>query len=278
MYYRLLLLVCTCALLSLQPHTAIRCWFACGHCAILNSTENAHHFLTVEIFAYALNNPWEQYLAVPDRNRISFRCVFRAHHRVRGAIALSFCLRWGSYVLRGRIRYSCIYIARMSPTLSGSSALQHVKLGDALEIRNGIIFNFYSGLPHMYIITPNWDWTGILELWIDMYQLLISGLWTHTSRFWLRALETWSNTVVLVVSSSSSSVETAPCWRIKICSLQTAMGGESNENKTQTHFWKLLQMLFSYQESTFILWLRKMKALANILPTVSHNSLLFSPK
>ena len=35
----------------------------------------------------------------------------------------------------------------MSPALSRSSALYHVKLGDALEIRNGIIFDFYWGLP-----------------------------------------------------------------------------------------------------------------------------------
>ena len=37
----------------------------------------------------------------------------------------------------------------MSSAPSGSSALQHVKLGDALEIRDGIIFDFYSGLPHI---------------------------------------------------------------------------------------------------------------------------------
>ena len=53
-------------------------------------------------------------------------------------------------MIRGRIRYSCIYIARMSPTLSGSSALKRVKLGDALEMHDRIIFNFYSGLPHIY--------------------------------------------------------------------------------------------------------------------------------
>ena len=37
----------------------------------------------------------------------------------------------------------------MSPAPSGSLALQHVELGDALEIRDGIIFNFCSGLPHV---------------------------------------------------------------------------------------------------------------------------------
>ena len=39
----------------------------------------------------------------------------------------------------------------MSPALSGSSVLQRVELNDALEIRNGIIFDFYSGLPHIYM-------------------------------------------------------------------------------------------------------------------------------
>ena len=79
--------------------------------------------------------------------------VFRAHQRVQRATALSFRLGRGSYALSGCIRYSCVYIARMSPTLSGSSALQRVKLGDALEIRNGIIFDFYSGLPHFIVKT-----------------------------------------------------------------------------------------------------------------------------
>ena len=70
-------------------------------------------------------------------------------------IALSARLGRGSYTLHGRIRYSCVYIACMSPTLSGSSALQHVKLGDALEIRNRIIFDFYSGLPRHVLLQFN---------------------------------------------------------------------------------------------------------------------------
>ena len=39
-------------------------------------------------------------------------------------------------------------MSRMSSALSGSSALQCVKLGDTLEIHDGIIFDFYLGLPH----------------------------------------------------------------------------------------------------------------------------------
>ena len=37
----------------------------------------------------------------------------------------------------------------MNLALSKGSALKHVRFGDTLEIRDGIIFNFHSGLPHM---------------------------------------------------------------------------------------------------------------------------------
>ena len=96
------------------------------------------------------------YVAVPDRNRILFHRVFRAH-RSPTLARNSAKLTLGAgliCVLCGRIRYSCIYIVHMSPTLSGSSALQHIKPGDALEICDGITFDFYLGLPHIlnYII------------------------------------------------------------------------------------------------------------------------------
>ena len=39
----------------------------------------------------------------------------------------------------------------MSPTLSGNSALWHVEVSDVLEIRDKIIFDFYPGLPHIYL-------------------------------------------------------------------------------------------------------------------------------
>ena len=37
----------------------------------------------------------------------------------------------------------------MSPAQSGSLALSHVELADALEIRDALIFDFYPGLPHV---------------------------------------------------------------------------------------------------------------------------------
>ena len=39
----------------------------------------------------------------------------------------------------------------MSPALNRSSALQHFERSNAIEIRNRIMFDFYPGLPHMYI-------------------------------------------------------------------------------------------------------------------------------
>ena len=37
----------------------------------------------------------------------------------------------------------------MSPALNGSSALQRFERSNAIEIRNGIMFDFYPGLPQM---------------------------------------------------------------------------------------------------------------------------------
>ena len=44
------------------------------------------------------------------------------------------------------------YIVHVSSTLSGSSVLWRVQLRNALEIRNGIIFDFYLGLPHIHVL------------------------------------------------------------------------------------------------------------------------------
>ena len=37
----------------------------------------------------------------------------------------------------------------MSPALNGSTALQRFERSNASEIRNGIMFDFYPGLPYM---------------------------------------------------------------------------------------------------------------------------------
>ena len=37
----------------------------------------------------------------------------------------------------------------MSPTFNGRSALERFERSYAIEIRNGIMFDFYPGLPHI---------------------------------------------------------------------------------------------------------------------------------
>ena len=40
----------------------------------------------------------------------------------------------------------------MTPALNRSSALQHFEHGNGVEICNGIMFDFYPGLPHMKLL------------------------------------------------------------------------------------------------------------------------------
>ena len=42
-----------------------------------------------------------------------------------------------------------IYKARMSPTLNRSSGIRRFKHSNAIEIHDGITFDFYTGLPHI---------------------------------------------------------------------------------------------------------------------------------
>ena len=41
----------------------------------------------------------------------------------------------------------------MSPALNNSSALERFECRNAIEIRNGIMFDFYPGLPHMLYLS-----------------------------------------------------------------------------------------------------------------------------
>ena len=42
-----------------------------------------------------------------------------------------------------------VYTMRMNPALNGGSALEHFERSNLIEIRNGIMFDFYPGLPNM---------------------------------------------------------------------------------------------------------------------------------
>ena len=56
-------------------------------------------------------------------------------------------------MLHRLVSYLRIYEARMSPALNGSSAIRRFERSDAIEIRNGITFDFYTGLSHIYTLT-----------------------------------------------------------------------------------------------------------------------------
>ena len=45
----------------------------------------------------------------------------------------------------------------MSPARNGNTALQRFKRGNAFAIHNGIMFDFYLGLPHMRIQCVHWS-------------------------------------------------------------------------------------------------------------------------
>ena len=42
-----------------------------------------------------------------------------------------------------------VYTEHMSPALNGSSVLECFERSNAIEMRNGIMFDFYPGLPHI---------------------------------------------------------------------------------------------------------------------------------
>ena len=52
--------------------------------------------------------------------------------------------------------WTVVRLADMSPTLNRSSALQHFERGNAAEIRNRIMLDFYPGLPHIRVLWQSW--------------------------------------------------------------------------------------------------------------------------
>ena len=79
----------------------------------------------------------------------------------------------------GKLINTChIYTVRMSPALNGSSALQHFKCSNVSEIRNGIMFDFYPGWPHLSfnVINPALIKQGLL-----ISITIVKHTHTHTS-------------------------------------------------------------------------------------------------
>ena len=102
-------------------------------------------------FAPIKNFPSIPYVAVPGRNRTLFRCIFRAYYCVQSAVKQNFHYGRGSYALCKLMNNWHVYTVHMGPTPNRSSVLQGFERGNALEIHNGIMFDFYPGLPHMCV-------------------------------------------------------------------------------------------------------------------------------
>ena len=104
---------------------------------VCNIVANSNTFINLQANLPAL---WVTlYVAVPCRNRRLFNHIFRLHR----------CLPF--------MRYSCIYEAHMSPTFNGSSVIQRFKHSNAIEICNGITFDFYC---HIIYIVPHYQFVS----------------------------------------------------------------------------------------------------------------------
>ena len=62
----------------------------------------------------------------------------------------------------------------MSPALNGSSEIQRFEHAYAIEIRDGIMFVFYPGLPH--VVLPAIPFTAYLHKWPTVASRDASGL------------------------------------------------------------------------------------------------------
>ena len=90
-------------------------------------------------------------VAVPGRNRTLFCCTFWSHYHVWSAVIQNFYYGWGSYLLCKLMNTWHIYTVHTS-THNKSSALQHFEHSNAIKIHNGIMFDFYPGLPHVILM------------------------------------------------------------------------------------------------------------------------------
>ena len=85
----------------------------------------------------------------------------------------------GSCVLHIFIGYSCIYELCMSPTLKRSSVVRHFEHINGIKIRYGIIFDLYTGLPHIY--SP-------------LHSCFHSNRWVLFSMYWQEVVDSVSYT------------------------------------------------------------------------------------
>ena len=88
----------------------------------------------------------------------------------------------------------------MSPALIGSTVLQRFKCGNTVEIRNGIMFDFYPWLPHM---RPSTIYHAIRVLWL--VTTTNNGAIVHTAA----SISHCSHTLCTCIRSTGKSCDTA---------------------------------------------------------------------
>ena len=99
------------------------------------------------------------HVAVPSRNWTLFHCVFRAHYRVRSAVTQNFRYRHGGHMRW--VNVSSTYEFTQRVWAPPATEVQHYKCGNAIAMCNGIMFDFYPGLPHMYLMCTCF-WTQMM--------------------------------------------------------------------------------------------------------------------
>ena len=87
-------------------------------------------------------------MAVPGRNRTLFRCIFLPCYRCSAVLLL----RAGAHRRSEAASMPDKSTSAYEPcTKCRSTTLQRFEHGNTVEIRNGILFDFYLGLPHIYM-------------------------------------------------------------------------------------------------------------------------------
>ena len=144
-------------------------------------------------------------VVVSGRNGTFFRYACRSYYHVRSAVTQYFCYRWDSYSLCKIMNTWNVYTVHMSPTPSGISALQRFECSNANEMTNGIMFDFYPGLPHMVLIV----WFSRLM----PFRVIIANGWRMPKKCYGWSWSLSSSFVCTIRSSPTKpSRPSAMCW------------------------------------------------------------------
>ena len=102
----------------------------------------------------------------------------------------------------------------MSPVLNGSSAIRHFECGDAIEIRDGITLDFYTGLPHIFMSAPKLIGIPKCAQQIRIYVPCKNRALIQTLTLMCPAILKQQNQVVFINNSSAVGTFPIPISRI----------------------------------------------------------------